>query len=223
MAIILIQFAQGLTVDDIIDKYVAALGGKETLVSLGSVKMDGKLKVQEFEFGIVKTISHMVGLRLDINVNGLINYQVANTTKGSVFWPSRGMVEPEDMLPEEFNAAMSQLDLQGALCNYKEKGTVVELKGKEMIDGKEVYHLNLRFKNAVISNYYIDTKTKRLLKTSENQIINGQVTAVDTVYSDYRQNEEGYWFPYIVTTSKGTASYDTISTNLRVDESLFKI
>ena len=40
--------------------------------------------------------------------------------------------------------------------------------------------------------------------------------------SDYKQNADGYWFPYSVSTIQGTTIYDKISTNVTVDEGVFK-
>jgi len=222
IAMILVQFAQAQTVDDVVDKYVAAMGGKEKLASLKTIKMEGSMSVQGTDLAITSTRSHMVGLRLDIEVMGMANYQVANRTKGSAFWPIRGKTEPEEMEPEQFKSAQNQMDAQGALFNYREKGTAVELVGKETVDGVEAYNLKVTFKNGISSNYYIDTKTSRLVKTSSKMTVNGQETDISTSYSDYKQNADGYWFAYSVTSPQGTVVYDKISTNIPVDESLFK-
>jgi len=222
IAMILVQFAQAQSVDDVVDKYIAAMGGKEKLAALKTIKMEGSMSVQGTDLSITNTRSHMVGLRMDIDVMGMSNYQVANRTKGSAFWPVRGKTEPEDMDPEQFKSAQNQMDVQGALFNYREKGTAAELVGKETVDGVEAYNLKVTFKNGLVSNYYIDTKTSRIVKTSGKLNINGQEVEVVSSYSDYKQNADGYWFAYSVTTTQGTIVYDKISTNIPVDESLFK-
>ena len=222
IGMVLVQFAQAQTVDDIVNKYIAGMGGTEKLVSLKTVKMEGSMSVQGTDLTITNTRSHLIGIRLDIEVMGTSNYQIANTTKGSAFWPIRGMSAPEDMEPEQFKSALNQMDLQGALCNYKDKGTTVELIGKEAVDGADAYNLKITFKNGVVSNYYIDTKLYRLIRSSGKLSVNGQQTDVVTSYSDYKQNADGYWFAYSVATTQGTITYDKISTNIPVDESIFK-
>ena len=219
---VLVQFAQAQTVDDIVNKYIAGMGGTEKLVSLKTVKMEGSMSVQGTDLTITNTRSHLIGIRLDIEVMGTSNYQIANTTKGSAFWPIRGMSAPEDMEPEQFKSALNQMDLQGALCNYKDKGTTVELIGKEAVDGADAYNLKITFKNGVVSNYYIDPKLYRLIRSSGKLSVNGQQTDVVTSYSDYKQNADGYWFAYSVATTQGTITYDKISTNIPVGESIFK-
>ena len=166
MAMILVQFAHAQTADEVVDKYIAALGGKEKLMSLKTVKMEGSMSVQGTDLTITATRSHMVGMRMDIEVMGMSNYQVANTTKGASFWPVQGMDAPVDMEPEQYKSVSNQLDLHGALCNYKEKGHTVELLGSEKVDGNDAHKLKVTFKNGVVSNYFIDAKTGRLLKKS---------------------------------------------------------
>lgn len=221
LILILLQFAQGQTVDDIIDKYIAALGGHENLASLQTVIMEGKITTQLSDLGITNTISHLTGLRLEVEINGIINNQVANTTKGTVFWPSNGMTSPEEMEPGQFLSIVNQMDIQGVLFNYKGKGIHVELIGKEEINDSMAYHLKVRFKNGTTSHFYVDIKTSLLVKITEKPVLNNPKAEITTYYSNYKQNVDGYWFAYTVTTANGTIYYEKITTNLPVEESLF--
>jgi len=224
MALVVVQFAQAqtTTVDDVVDKYITALGGKEKLLALKTLKSEGTMSTQGYDISITNTRTHLTGLRMDIDFNGTTNYQVLNTTKGSSFWPVRGQSDPEDMDAEQYKYLSVQLDLQGPLVNYKEKGNTVELVGKETVDKAETYHLKLTFKNAVVTNLYIDAASGRLVKTSAKISMGGQEVESVTTYADYKQNADGYWFAYTVTTAQGTISYDKISTNIPVDESIYK-
>lgn len=221
LILILVQFAQGQTVDDIIDKYIAALGGHENLVSLQNVIMEGKMTTQFSDFRITNTISHLTGSRLEVEINGIVNYQVANTTKGTVFWPSNGMSFPEEMANDQFLSTVNQMDIQGVLFNYKGKGIHVELVGKEEINDSMTYHLKVRFKNGTTSHFYVDIKTSLLVKITESLQVNNLEKEVTTYYSNNKQNADGYWFAYSVTTANGTIYYEKITTNLPVEESLF--
>ena len=84
------------------------------------------------------------------------------------------------------------------------------------------YNLKVTFKNGIITNYYIDSKTSRIVKTTGKQNMNGQEMDVTTTYTDYKQNADGYWFPYSTTNMQGTITYDKIQTNITVDESIYK-
>ena len=119
------------TADEAIDKYVAAMGGKEKLASLNTVKMTGTMSVQGTDISMTMTKSHMIGLRMDIEVMGTSNYQLGNDKEGWVFMPVQGMASPVQMDEEQYKSFATQLDVQGSLFNYKEKGTTVELLGNE--------------------------------------------------------------------------------------------
>ena len=222
MAMIFVQFAQAQTVDEVLDKNIAAMGGREKLGSLKTVKMEGNMSVQGFDLAITSTKSHMIGVRLDFDVNGTSNYQIINATKGSVFMPVQGMDAPQDMEPDQYKSTVTQMDLQGTFCNYKEKGTTIELQGKETVDGSEAYKLKVTLKNGIVATYYIDTKTNRVIKTTATMNVGGQDMEVTTSYSDYKQNADGFWFAYTVVTQRGTITYDKITTNMPVDESIYK-
>jgi len=222
IAMVLVQFAKGQTVDDIINKYIDALGGKEKLASLKTIQMEGTLNTRGYDLPIKNVISHMLGSRLDIEVSGALNYQIVNTTKGVAFWPSLGMAAPEDMQPDQYRSALNKLDIQGSLNNYKEKGMTIELMGKQTIDSTEAYDLKVIFKNGITGNYYIDTRTNRLIKTLLKLNLKGQDIEEVVRYADYKTVDGGYWFAHTITNSTGVINYTSIVVNKPVDEALFK-
>lgn len=222
IALVMVQFAQAQTVDDVIDKYIAAMGGKDKMMSLTSVKMTGGFNVQGTDVSLITTRKHMVGLRLDISVMGTENYQIVTPTKGWVFMPVQGQSSPEEMTEDQYKGSVNQLDLQGPLLNYKEKGHTVTLVGKETVDGAECYKLNVVFKNGAKATYFIDTKTNRITKTSAKVMMNGEEVDAETTFSNFKQDPNGFWFPYTNVSSRGETNYDKIETNIPVDESIFK-
>lgn len=222
LTLVFAQFAQAQTVDDVISKHIEAMGGKEKLLSLTTVKLSGSFNVQGTDVSIIITRKHLVGSRADISVMGTENYQIVTADKGSVFMPIQGQSTPQDMPDDQLKMGQTLLDVQGPFLNYKEKGNSVTLAGKETVDGTECYKLNVTFKNGNKTDYYISTKDNRVYKTSTKLTINGEETDVETVYSNYKQNAGGYWFPYTTTSSRGETNYDSIESNIAVDDSIFK-
>lgn len=207
------------TVDEIVAKNIEAMGGIEKLSSLKTVKMSGSMNAQGYDITMTITKSHLKGMRLDLELMGNSYYQVANATKGQVFMP--GMPEATEMDPDSYKALSSQMDLQGALVNYKDKGNNIELVGSEKVDGADAYNLKVTLKTGLVMNYFIDKKTNRLIKTSGKREVQGQEMTIESTLSDYKQNTDGYWFPYSITTMQGTITYDKIETNVPVDEKIF--
>ena len=212
------QCATAQTVDDIAKLNMDAMGGAEKIASLKTLKMEGTLNTQGVDVSITSTTAHLKGIRVDIEVMGTSNYQVANTTEGWVYMPVMGMSTAQKMDDDQFKAAQNQMDLQGFSLNYKEKGTIIELAGKDT----DAYKLNITYKNGIKKTVFIDVKTNRIIKSLGKTKINGEDTETETTMSDYKQNADGYWFPYSVSTIQGTTIYDKISTNVTVDEGVFK-
>jgi hypothetical protein len=222
LLLICVQFTQAQSVDEIIKMNLEAMGGKGKLAALKTAKLEGVMDANGVELNIVTTKAHMTGLRMDIEAMGVANYQVANPSKGSVFMPVSGMTEPTEMEPDQFLTAQSEMDLQGALFNYKEKGHTVELVGMEEVAGKPAHKLKVKFKNGKESFYFIDEKTNRLVRLTRMGKVGNVEKEIELLFSDWKQNGDGYWFPYTVVSTYGTITYSNITTNQPVDENIFK-
>ena len=211
------------TADEIVAKNIDAMGGAAKLTTLNSVKLSGSMSAQGNDIPLTITKLNAKGMRLDIDLMGTSNYQIITADKGYMFFPIQGMTEPKELDADMVKTAQSQLDLQGSLFNYKEKGSTVEYVGTEKVDGADAYHLKLTNKYGKLVNYFIDTKTNRVVKTSgKTKGPDGQEMDSETTYSDWKQNGDGYWFAYSTTTMQGPITYDKIETNIKVDESIFK-
>ena len=70
-AIMSVQTSNAQTADEVIDKYVAAMDGREKLLALKSVKINGSLNVQGMDVGITITAVNNVGALTDISVPGM--------------------------------------------------------------------------------------------------------------------------------------------------------
>lgn len=222
LSMLFAQLTLAQSVDDVVNKYIGALGGKEKLSTLKTVKMQGNLSVQGTDVSIILTKVHMKGMRMDISVMGTDNYQIVTPEKGTMFMPIQGMASPTDIPEEQFKAAQLQLDAQSSLLDYKEKGTTVELLGTEKLNGADNYKLKLTYKNGISNTYYIGHADYRLNKSVGKRNINGEETEIETTYAGYKQNDGGFWFAYSVTSTQGETTYDKIETNIAVDESIFK-
>ena len=209
--------------DEIIAKNIEAMGGAAKIGALTSVKRSGNLSAQGMDIPVVMTTAHMKGMRLDIEVMGTSNYQIITPDKGFMFFPIQQMTEPKELNAEMVKSAQSQLDLQGPLFNYKEKGNIVEYIATEKVEGSDAYKLRLTSKSGNIIYYFIDTKSNRVVKTSgKSKGPEGAEVDFETIYSDYKQNADGYWFAYASTTPQGPMTFDKIETNVKVDENIFK-
>lgn len=211
------------TADEVIDKFIAAIGGKEKMMALNSIKMDGNLSTQGFDVGIVVTVLNGKGARTDIFVPGMSEgFRITTPSKAWNFLPFQGMTEPEEAPEDMLKAQQSQLDLQTPFLNYAAKGHKVELLGKEKVDKADCYKLKITYKNGKTATIYIDGTTYYRVKSVTMVNANGTDTEVETTYTDFKKTAEGYVFPYSQTNQGGTITYTSIEVNKPVDEKIFQ-
>src|SRR5437868_15046000 len=100
LSLLLLVSVHGLkaqTVDEVVDKFIAAIGGTEKVMALSSIKMDGTLNTQGFDVGIIVTVLNGKGARTDISVPGMSEgYRIVTPTKGWNYLPFQGQTSPEE-------------------------------------------------------------------------------------------------------------------------------
>jgi hypothetical protein len=210
------------TVDEVIDKYINALGGKQKLKALRSIKITGEMRNQGIAMGITSTVIHGVGIRTDIAVPDVGNgFRIITPTKGWSFMSFTGPKKPQALTAEEVNAGQPGIDLQGALFNYKQKGNSVELVGKEMVDSLNCYKIKITFKSGIIMHYFIDDQQFRRVKLSTTEMVNGVPIEAATLYSDFRRTPAGYLLPYEQSSKNGKLRVSLVTINPPVKPGIF--
>jgi hypothetical protein len=214
-------FAQ--TADEIINNHFNAIGGKDKIAALKSVRMECNLSMMGQELPMVITRAQGVGQRVDLSIMGTENYIIATPTAGWMFMPIQGQTEAQPMPEEMLKATKEQLDLQGPLFNYKEKGNTVELAGKEAVDGSEAYKLKVTDKGGKVAYWYIDAKTFYHVKSVMSTNVNGEDMEVSVTQSNFKKTADGYVFPWTIGNSaQGDMNVTKLDVNVPVDEKLFK-
>jgi hypothetical protein len=216
--------AYAQTVDEIVDKHVAALGGMDKLSGVKTVVTDRSLSVQGMEIPSTTTIVVGKSMRSESTVMGNSMVQVVDGTTGWMIRPAMmgGTGDPEDMPAEALKQSTGQLYPFGALVNYKANGSKVELVGKEQVDKKDVYHLKVTTKEGQPLDEYLDATTYLLSKVKTS--MNGQDSEI--LFSDYKE-VNGVKFPNtmeIVGGQMGTITFLTnkVVVNGPVDEKIFQ-
>lgn len=221
MALVFAQFAQAQTVDDVINKHIAALGGKENLSKLQNVITEGSLSVQGVEIGVTLTQVNNKLARQDISVNGMTGFDMLTDKEGWTYMPFNGMQKPEPKTADDVKEGLSDLDIAGPLVDYAAKGNKVELLGKEDVDGTECFKLKVTLASGKDETYFIDPATNMIIRTKKMQKANGQETEVQSDFSDYR-DVEGVKMPYSIGLPFGTLLITSIKVNQTIPESAYK-
>ena len=212
------------SVDEIIDKHVAAMGGMDKLKGIMTLVTERMLVVQGMEIPTKTTIVVGKNIRTESSVMGNQVIQVADGTSGWMVRPSMmgGTGEPEEMPAEMVKQQISQLDPFGPLVDYKQKGNTVELIGKENVAGKDAYRLKVTTKDGQVFEEFLDATT--FLVNKIKMTMNGQPGEMD--FSDYK-DVEGLKFANKTEMANDQMGAITLTTNKitvngTVDEAIFK-
>lgn len=221
LCLVFVQFAQAQTVDDVINKHIAALGGKEKLSKIQNVVMQGSLNFQGTEIALTFTQVHNKLNRQDISVGGMTGFDMLTDKDGWSFMPFQGMQKPEPKTTDEVKESQSDLDIAGPLVDYAAKGHKVELVGKEDVDGTECYKIKASLASGKTVTFFIDPTTHMINRIAEKRKMNGQETDLQTDLSDYRE-VEGVKMPYSISQQFGTVLMSVIKVNQTIPDSAYK-
>ena len=191
--------AQAQTVDEIIARNLQAKGGPEKWQSIQSVKMTGKMTAQGAEMPLTVYAMRPNYNRQEITMPAGKAVQAFDGKTAWMMNPMMGIGTPQPIPGPAAEMARNSADFDGALINYKEKGSTVELVGRETLEGRDVYHLRVTAKGGTPQHYFLDAETGIELKmTAEVDPGNGQKQTISTVMSDYKP-VNGVMIPHTVT------------------------
>ncbi|MBC7863691.1 MAG: hypothetical protein IAF38_12000 [Bacteroidia bacterium] len=232
-SILLFLFASTLsaqTVDEVIDKHIAALGGKEKLKSVKSVRMTLKGRAQGFEFPVEMVSKKNSGVKTVTTIQGMKMIQCydENTKSGWAVNPMMGDKKAQKMNEEQTKQAQEQGGkMESDLLDYKEKGHTAEYLGKEDLDGEEVYLIKLNKKDGSITYYYIDVITNLTIKEKTKQKLKDKEFEGESWFSNY-QTVDGITSPGTVESyNNGILGFEItmekIEYNIEIDDAIFKM
>lgn len=216
-------FAQ--TADEVIAKHIDAIGGKDNWKKVNSMRMEASVSAQGMEVPVIIHQVHNKASKQEYTVMNMTGYSIVTTDGGWNFNPFNGQTSPEPMTADEVKAGQDQLDIQGELIDYKDKGHSVELMGKEDVDGTECYKLKLTRKSGRETIYLIDPKTYYPVRAISKLTLNGQEITQTINLSNYQKLPEGIVVPFTMENGQAPAPINItkVEVNPKIDESIFKV
>jgi hypothetical protein len=223
---IFISPAYSQTADDVIDKYVQAIGGYDKINSIQTAKIYAKYSRGGMDVKYTETIKKPDKILIEITMQGMTQKRAYDGNTGWTMNPFRGSRDVEKLNEENTKSLIEQAQFEGNLINYKEKGSTVELLGKDDFEGTEVYKINLTDKDGAIHTYNIDANTYLLLKETTKRKIKEKEFKNETIYGDY-ESDDGILMPHSLEVgSPGRyqeQTIDKVEFNIPVDESIFSM
>jgi outer membrane lipoprotein-sorting protein len=222
--------ARAQTVDDIIAANIKSKGGVARIKATTTVRMSGSVVARDMNGRDLSGTMTMVAkrpnlMRRDATVNG---QQITNAFDGASLWMAMGTMPAQELPGTQAAYARQDAEFDSVFVDYKEKGFLIELIGKEKLDGADVYHLKLARKGGPPRDYYLDSVTglEKKIVVSVQSPDGSPVTSV-TEFSDYR-TVEGCLVPFVLKqrqngTLISTTTLDKIEFNVPVEDVYFKM
>lgn len=197
LLLVVIQFAGGQTLDEIIEKHIRAKGGLDKIDVIRNIYMEGLITLM----GIAACIQ--ISKTQDNSNPSGFNMQWLITDEEENYWMPADSLKDTALVSEIMAEMQDVPDISSHLTNYVSKGYAAVLIGKETVDDISCYHLKLTAKERNEIHYWINTASFLLVQSS---IINsnGHVHAGEKNYTTYRNYKavDGILFAHLMSIQK---------------------
>ncbi|HWE86149.1 MAG TPA: hypothetical protein VG267_14500 [Terracidiphilus sp.] len=210
--------------DEIVGKYIDAIGGKAAIGQVKSISTDVSAQVMGNEVAGTTVIVDGVGYRSDMDFNGTKIIQSYNDKGGWQVNPMAGGSDPAPVSDDEYKMAKDQIYIGGPLFDYAAKGNKVQLVSSDA----DTYKVKVTTKDNVDTTYTFDPKTYLLKTTIRKGQMQGQDVDITTTYSDYRKTDVGYLMPYAMDLDFGgqfqlSIAIKKVELNKTIDPAIFEM
>lgn len=177
------------TVDEIIAKNIEARGGLKALESVRSARVVGSLLVQGMSLPYTLEWKRPDKVRFAYKTHG--SQESVQASDGRKGWSlSPRDPEPKELTSDALARLMSRADtIEGDLVNYRDKGNVVKLVGRETVDGRDAYKLEITRAGGDKLYAYLDAKDHLMFREERKSKIDGKVINVISSIGAYRDVE----------------------------------
>jgi zinc protease len=207
-----------ITIEDVINNYINAIGGKEKLSEITSIEMRATTNIQG-------TVLEMYSVKNNQNQSMMEMSAMGMTVVKNVFNKYQGYNEVNGQ-----KIPLSEVELEQAIINsalFSELNydfSLVELIGTSVVNDEEVYEVKITDNKTAF--YSVETGLK--LKEVESQEVEGNLVVGETYYKNYEEVDGILFAKEINQVSQAipipggiTFKVDSINLNVETDESDF--
>jgi hypothetical protein len=223
--------ASTLTVDQILERHVAARGGADAWHRIQTMAWTGH--IESGPGGTTKVPFMMLFRRPDATRFEILSagQHLIRVFDGHNGWKMRpnnsGLPEVTDYNPQDISYARDASGLDGPLFDPRSKGVRVALLGMDAIEGQRAYHLKVTLPSGQVHDDWIDAQSFLELRYDrETHSASGQVGIVSVYLRDY-QPFGGLVLPTVVETGAAGATgtdrmvIEKVALNPALNESQF--
>ena len=216
------------TLDELVAKNIEAKGGADALRALQSLKLTGKMLVQQgqIELAYDQTKKRPGEVRTDATLQGMTMVQAYDGKEGWKIWPFQGRKDPEKMSADDVKSLIEDAEIDGPLVDWKAKQSTLEYLGTEDVDGTAAYKIKVVRKNGDVNFVYLDPDGFLEIRILTQRIKHGAQEEVETDVGDY-QKIGGVFVPFSIESGrkgdpdKQKIIIDKAEANVPVDDAIF--
>jgi hypothetical protein len=213
--------------DEIINKYIKAIGGIDKIKAIKTVKKTAKfVGGGGFEAKVSEESKRDNFFRQEFTLQGMTQIVAYDGKVGWKIDPFGGKKDVETLDESELKGIVEGADFDGPLVDYKEKGNKIEYLGIDQVDGDDAYKLKVTLKNGDVRTFYFDTDYYVPIKLEAKTFVRGQEFESETTFGDYKQ-VLGVYYPFSIENGakgspyKAQFIYEKIEANVNLDDTRF--
>ena len=217
--------ASGQTLDQVVQKYLAARG-VEKWRQVQSMKVTAAIDSQGHSTQMTVTSKRPNLVRQELTMDGVTRVEAYD---GKSVWGINPDVSPDPQVitGPQATALADQADFDLVLFDYKQKGYDAELAGTSKVGGHEAYDVRIARSHGVVQDYFIDQTTFLEDRVATQISRGGQTLNSTSDPSDFR-SVEGVMMPFTITNQVSggpvvTLHVQTIEFNVSAGADLFRM
>ncbi len=203
------------TASAVVAKVFAARGGLDKIRAVKSQRVSGTISFGTDASGpFVVELKRPLKMRMTLAVQNLTMVRVYDGKTGWANNPFAGKMIPDTMPDEDLKNIAEESDFDGPLVDYRRKGNLITLVGKDKVGDKNAWRLKLTTKNGDVRYYLFDAGSFLLLKWEGKRHFEGRELPIESYFSDYR-DVDGLKFAFEI--ASGTSASD-LSQKIIIDK-----
>jgi outer membrane lipoprotein-sorting protein len=217
-----------ITLDDVIEKNIAASGGVEKWEAVRSIKMEGTYVNFSDPTPFVIWRQRPDLYRFDSN---RIKQNIITAYDGEQTWWVNPLFGPANAkpvtIPSQNNldkVTLRERFFEPVFWNYDQRGHQVELAGLENFDDRDCYKLVVALADSTVEAWFIDAESFLIAGMTGDTYDFGFKVSGETFFSDYR-DVAGVQMPFLIESEYGTRyrsmEIESIQINSGVEPGIF--
>jgi outer membrane lipoprotein-sorting protein len=215
------------TATTVVAKVFAARGGLDKIRAVKAQRVSGTISFGTDAAGpFVVELKRPLKMHMTLVVQNLTMVRVYDGKTGWANNPFAGKMIPDTMADEDLKNIAEESDFDGPLVDYKRKGNLIALAGKDKVGDKDAWRVRLTTKNGDIRYYLFDTNSFLLLKWEGKRHFEGRELPIESYFRDYR-DVDGLKFAFEIASGASASDLsqkiviDKIELNPQIDDAEF--